>query len=70
MLVMTLTWRTGDGGAALVLGLLHHAVLTNWLDKWTHPRKQSLKEFLQQNCKYLEELPQKTHEHLVMTCTI
>ena len=46
MLVMTLTWRTGDGGAALVLGLLHHAVLTNWLDKWTHPRKQSLKEFL------------------------
>lgn len=67
---MTLTWRTGNGGAALVLSLLHHAVLTNWLDKWTHPRKKSLKEFLYQNCKYLEELPQKTHEHLVMTCTI
>ena len=42
---MTLTRRTGDGGTALVLGLLHHTVLTNWLDKWTHPGKKSFETF-------------------------
>ena len=45
MTVITLTWRTGDGRTALVLGFLHHTVLTNWLDKWAHPRKKSFKTF-------------------------
>lgn len=46
MIVMTLTGRTGDGGTALVLGLLHHTVLTNWLDKWAHPRKKEFQNVL------------------------
>ena len=46
MIMMTLTWGTGDGGTALVLGLFHHTVLTHWLDKWAHPRKYSVKIFL------------------------
>ena len=35
--VLGLTWRTGDGGAALVLVLLHHTVLPNWFDERTNP---------------------------------
>ena len=42
MLVMMLTWGTGDGGTALVLGLLHHTVFTHWLDERTDPRKDIL----------------------------
>ena len=35
--VLRLTWRTGDGGAALVLLLLHDTVLPNWFDERTNP---------------------------------
>ena len=35
--VLGLTWRTGDGGAALVLVLLHDTVLPNWFDERTNP---------------------------------
>ena len=35
-----LTRGTGDGWAALVLLLLHHAVLPHWLDKRTNPTTQ------------------------------
>ena len=37
-----LTRRAGDGGAALVLALLHDAVLPNRLDEGTHPGIQRL----------------------------
>ncbi len=32
-----MTWRTGDGGTALVFILFHQAILAHWFDVGAHP---------------------------------
>jgi hypothetical protein len=35
-----LTWRTGDGGTALVFILFHQTILAHWFDEGTHPAQK------------------------------
>jgi hypothetical protein len=37
-----LTWRTGDGGTALVLLFLHQTVLANWLDERADSKEKTV----------------------------
>jgi hypothetical protein len=37
-----LTWRTGDGGTALVFILFHQAILAHWFDEGAHPAQKDI----------------------------